>query len=146
MRDILGDRKRCAGGRARPDRARTGRESPLQARGRHAWAAMLLALALVGCNGEEATPVRFPHGTAALEEQLAEPGLGLVSIGDISNELGERYEDARRWREARAHYRRAVWAYRHAEHLSGATPLLLEDARASLRRVEDQLGTDGAER
>ncbi|MDR0362791.1 MAG: hypothetical protein LBJ46_08940 [Planctomycetota bacterium] len=83
------------------------------------------ALALPGCPGAE--PSR-PVNT-----------LSLVEIGERALENGERQEAAGRRDEARESYRRALWAFRYHERLTGEQPLLLDEAvrganRASGRR------------
>lgn len=89
-------------------------------------------LLLAGCRGGDTHEGR---GIRDLEERLERPGLSLKAVGNLANELGERYEDAGAWKKAKEHYAIAVWAYTQHQHLTGTAPLLLEDARDSLDRV-----------
>lgn len=99
-------------------------------------AAMLLGLTVIlgGCVEEPAAAL--PPGTAQMERRLREPGLGLAAMGNMANELGERYEEAGQFDQAEAYYRIATWAYGQVGALTGREPLLLDDARSSLQRVQ----------
>ena len=95
-----------------------------------------LAAALAAGCAAEATRPFFGRSKADLEAQLAKPGLSLTSIGVISNDLGEKYEEEGARDKALAHYRRAVWAFTQVEALTGERPVLLDDALDNLARIE----------
>lgn len=105
----------------------------------------LLLLATFGCIGAVGGDAHLPAGTGTLEARLGKPGMSLLAIGDLANELGERYEDAGRYDVAETHYGQAAWAYRHAAFLLDRTPPLLEDAAASLERVRETRRAESTE-
>ncbi|MFW5856714.1 MAG: hypothetical protein ACOCX4_02460 [Planctomycetota bacterium] len=132
-------RRGCrAGPRALPARqSARGCVVPRNRQGLGLSGASLLLLATLGCIGSSGGDAHLPAGTETLEARLGKPGLSLLAIGDLANELGERYEDAGRHDVAETHYGQAVWAYRHAAFLLDRAPPLLEDAAASLERVRE---------
>jgi hypothetical protein len=59
----------------------------------------------------------------------------LVEIGEQSLERAEAGERLNRPAEANVLYRRALWAFRYHERLTGEQPLLLDDALAGAKRT-----------
>lgn len=95
----------------------------------------LVLLAAAGCQS-----LAYPWKTAG-SDRIENRHLSLVEIGERSLELGERLEEQNLYVGALEAYRRAEWAFNYLQRLSGQTPLLLEDARASRQRVETKLAT-----
>ncbi len=83
---------------------------------------LALSVALSGCAG------------TARPDQGANQSL--VEIGERSLELGEELESENRVSEANLAYRRALWAFRYHERLTGEEPLLLDEAVDGLDRTD----------
>jgi hypothetical protein len=62
-------------------------------------------------------------------------GWSLVEIGEQSLDQAEILEKQKRLAEANILYRRALWAFRYHERLTGEQPFLLDDSLAGVRRT-----------
>lgn len=62
-------------------------------------------------------------------------GWSLVEIGEQSLDQAEMLEKQKRLAEANILYRRALWAFRYHERLTGEQPFLLDDSLAGVRRT-----------
>ncbi|MDR1533545.1 MAG: hypothetical protein LBU64_00370 [Planctomycetota bacterium] len=60
----------------------------------------------------------------------------LLEIGELSLEQAEKLEARGKSGEANILYRRALWAFRYHERLTGEQPFLLDDARDGARRTK----------
>lgn len=60
----------------------------------------------------------------------------LVEIGERALETGEEKEREGRKSEAHMAYKRALWAFRYHQQLTGEEPFLLDDALEALNRTE----------
>ncbi len=65
----------------------------------------------------------------------------LVEIGERSLEEAESLENRGLTRDANIAYRRALWAFRYHEKLTGEQPFLLDEALDGTKRT---VGNDGA--
>lgn len=97
-------------------------------RPRGAWARALscllclaLSLALAGC-GEEPEPDKGANQS-------------LVEIGERSLEHAEELEGSDRKVESNLAYKRALWAFRYHEQLTGEEPFLLDEALDGMERT-----------
>jgi hypothetical protein len=59
----------------------------------------------------------------------------LVEIGERAIENGETLEGEGRASEANISYKRALWAFRYHQHLTGEEPLLLDEAVEGVERT-----------
>lgn len=75
-------------------------------------------------------------GCKSQSDDTLGPGLSLVEIGERSVESGERLARQGNKSEAATAYRRAIWAFNYHESLTGTQPILLDDAKDGLRRLE----------
>lgn len=62
----------------------------------------------------------------------------LVEIGELSLEQGEALEDQGKMGEANIAYRKALWAFRYHERLTGEQPFLLDEALDGAERTTRQ--------
>ncbi len=62
----------------------------------------------------------------------------LVEIGERALETAEELENKDETAEANLYYRRALWAFRYHEQLTGEEPLLLEEALEGKKRTEKE--------
>lgn len=77
--------------------------------------------AFAGCPGEQ------PGHMSA--------NLSLVEIGERSLESAERFEAAGNLKDADISYRRALWAFRYHEKLTGEQAILMDEAREGAERL-----------
>jgi len=80
-----------------------------------------MSLGLAGCSKDET----LDHGA----------NQSLVEIGERSLEEGEAFEGRGRTRDANMAYRRALWAFRYHERLTGEQPFLLDEALDGAKRT-----------
>lgn len=76
-------------------------------------------------------------GCASIQTNDLGANQSLVEIGEDSLERGEALESDNRRREANAAYRRALWAFRYHEKLTGEQPLLTDEALDAVKRTGD---------
>ncbi len=62
----------------------------------------------------------------------------LVEIGERALETAEELENQSESAEANLYFRRALWAFRYHEQLTGEEPLLLEEALEGKRRTDKE--------
>ncbi len=77
----------------------------------------------------------FLAGCESIEEPDRGANQSLVSIGERALEQAMEYEDRGRRGEAVVAYKRALWAFRYHEHLTGEEPFLMGDALEGLERT-----------
>ncbi len=92
----------------------------------------LLAPAIFLCLSLALIPGCFP--TANTNDQGAHQSL--VEIGERALETAEEMENRDENAEANLYYRRALWAFRYHEQLTGEEPLLLEEALEGKKRTD----------
>ena len=86
---------------------------------------VVLSSLLAGCSGSR-----------DLDQKGANQSL--VEIGERSIEQAENMEDDGLASEANISYKRALWAFRYHQHLTGEEPLLLDEALEGVRRTARQ--------
>lgn len=74
-------------------------------------------------------------GCAAIADEDMGANQSLVEIGEHSLEQGEALEGQGRGAEANVSYRRALWAFRYHEQLTGEQPFLLDEALEGAERT-----------
>ena len=92
------------------------------------WTRLVLCAVLASC--------LFVAGCSQMKD-LDQSGANqsLVEIGERSLEMGESMEDEGRTSEANLSYKRALWAFRYHQQLTGEEPLLLDDALDAVERT-----------
>jgi hypothetical protein len=65
--------------------------------------------------------------------------LSLLEIGEQAMETGERLEEKGLTKGALEAYERAVWALSYHERLTGTPPLMLDDAKDSVERMQEKI-------
>lgn len=98
----------------------------------HRAAAILCPLALLACL------VISLSGCSEEKEPDKGANQSLVEIGERSLELAEDWEGRGKRVEAHTEYKRALWAFRYHQRLTGEEPFLLDEALDGVERTESR--------
>lgn len=83
-------------------------------------------------------PALFLSGCGDEKEPDKGANQSLVEIGEHSLELAEDFEGRGRMTDANVEYKRALWAFRYHQRLTGEEPFLLDDALDGVERTDGQ--------